>query len=244
MDIFVPAISDAVVLIGLSSSTQIAPVLILSLMSSTAENLEQLSSSSTEGLEDLYEIEAQTDLGLAQADPIRVQDDGIPLADAAELLDLHIDTVRKRLQKGKLAGYKSDQKYGQKWFVCRSELDHLITETHNDSAQDQADPTQKAQTNPGQVQSNPTQKAQADPTPVIEIEPESISDFDKPIIKTDSSQLLSVIENQAHQLKAAGDVIMYMRSQLEQKDQELKLLIDKQNQPTRWYKFVNWFLGR
>lgn len=53
-----------------------------------------------------------------------------------------------------------------------------------------------------------------------------------------------VIESQAHQLKAASDVIMYMRSQLEEKDNQLKLLTDSQHKRGWWTHFGSWFVSK
>ncbi len=61
--------------------------------------------------------------------------------------------------------------------------------------------------------------------------------------------LLKVIENQASQidasidqLKAASQVIMYQKGQLEEKDQQLKLLTDSQHQGGWWNRLNNRFL--
>jgi hypothetical protein len=56
--------------------------------------------------------------------------------------------------------------------------------------------------------------------------------------------LLKVIESQAAQLKAAADVITYQRSQLEEKDSQIKLLTDSQHKGGWWARFNAWFLGR
>lgn len=234
-------------------------------MSNTAENFSP-ESTDVDGLDDLYSLEAQPDPDQvqghpaqeAQADPalrlVEQEQGGIPLAEAADLLELHIDTVRKRLQKGKLAGYKADDKFGQKWFVCVSELSHLHSEAQPDPDQVLSHPTQEAQADPaltqadrvheidetqddpGQVQSHPTQEIQDNP----------VQEQDQPAngVHPDPAKLLAVIENQSHQLKAAGDVIMYMRSQLEEKDLQLKLLTDSQKKPTKWQQFITWFMGR
>ena len=62
--------------------------------------------------------------------------------------------------------------------------------------------------------------------------------------------LLNVIENQtkqidvsAEQLKAASQVIMYQKSQLENKEQQLKLLTDSQHKAKWWQRLGKWFVG-
>ena len=52
-----------------------------------------------------------------------------------------------------------------------------------------------------------------------------------------------VIENQAHHLKAAGDVIVYLRSQNEDKDQQIKLLTDSEHKkPSWWHRVSAWLV--
>lgn len=61
---------------------------------------------------------------------------------------------------------------------------------------------------------------------------------------TMAQALLKVIESQAEQLKAASEVIMYQRSQLEDRDSTIKLLTDSQHKPSWWRRFGTWLTGR
>lgn len=90
------------------------------------------------------------------------------------------------------------------------------------SEQAQPDPVVEVETGPDQDQIDPTPKAQTDP---------------------ERDRLLSIIESQAHQLKAAGDVIIYLRSQVDEKDTQLKLLTDSQHKQGWWARFSSWFTG-
>jgi len=63
-------------------------------------------------------------------------------------------------------------------------------------------------------------------------------------IDTTVQALLKVIESQAEQLKAAADVIVYQQSQLEEKDQQIKLLTDGQYTHGWWRRFCSWALGQ
>lgn len=63
--------------------------------------------------------------------------------------------------------------------------------------------------------------------------------------------LLKVIEGQSkqidamsEQLKAASDVMMYQRSQLETRDEQIKLLTDSQHKAGWWQRFKSWAQGR
>jgi hypothetical protein len=52
--------------------------------------------------------------------------------------------------------------------------------------------------------------------------------------------LLKVIESQAEQIKAASEVIMYQRDQLQTKDTHIKLLTDSQHKAGWWSRFCSW----
>lgn len=63
--------------------------------------------------------------------------------------------------------------------------------------------------------------------------------------------LLKVIEGQSkqmdamsEQLKAASDVMMYQRSQLETRDAQIKLLTDSQHKAGWWQRFKSWAQGK
>jgi hypothetical protein len=142
----------------------------------------------------------------AVADPPQA---GVSLEEASRLLNLHVDTIKKRLRKGTLKGFKVQEKYGDKWFVSAEELP-----------------------GPTQVVTSPTLEAVADPNPSFER------------LLTALERKDSVIESQAHQLKAAGDVIMYLRSQLDEKDTQLKLLTDSQLKHGWWRRFCSWLIGK
>jgi hypothetical protein len=75
---------------------------------------------------------------------------------------------------------------------------------------------------------------------------EPVTPDSQPVLTSadNDNRLVAIIENQAHQLKAAGDVIMYLRSQIEEKETQLKLLTDSQHKRHWWTSFCSWFLGR
>ena len=170
-------------------------------------------------------VEVETGPEQAQIDPT----EGICLEEAAKILGFHIDTVRKRLQKGKIKGFKAADKFGDKWLVYKDEVDrlkaaqpHPMLQAKAAPEQAQTDPVVEVETGPDQDQIDPTPKAQTDP---------------------ERDRLLSIIESQAHQLKAAGDVIIYLRSQVDEKDTQLKLLTDSQHKQGWWARFSSWFTG-
>ena len=208
---------------------------------------------SVEGFEQIYQQElkqVQADPGPAQDDPTsqvqtapdqKVQLDptqGIPLEDAAKLLGLHVDTVRKRLQKGKIKGFKVADKFGEKWLVLKVELERPrpiqgcpTLQVQADPDQIQIDPIHDAEVVMDQAHDDPAHQAQADPSLNHALD-RLLSSLEKKDV---------VIEGQAHQLKAAGDVIMYLRSQIEDRDSQLKLLTDSQHKTGWWAGFCSWF---
>lgn len=47
---------------------------------------------------------------------------GLPVEEAALILNLSIDTIKKRLRKGTLPGFKVQEKFGEKWLVSQEAL--------------------------------------------------------------------------------------------------------------------------
>jgi hypothetical protein len=175
----------------------------------------------------------------AVADPAQA---GVSLEEASRLLNLHVDTIKKRLRKGTLKGFKVQEKFGEKWFVSAEELpgptqavtDHTL-EVVADPIQVVTDHTPEAVGDPIQVVTHPTLEAVADPAQLSPALDRLITSLEKKD---------AVIESQAYQLKAAGDVIMYLRTQLEEKDTQLKLLTDSQHKAGWWARFYSWMLGK
>jgi hypothetical protein len=217
------------------------------------QNIQQTFDNATvEGFDGIYQPDpeqAQTSPDQVQGDPIletqTTQDHdprhGVSLEDAAKVLGLHMDTVRKRLQKGRLKGFKVADKYGDKWFVHQDELVKSNSVQPNLSDQ--------AQTAPDLIQPYPMDQTQADPMVEIEIGPDQVQGDRTFVVPDPTLERLvnalekkdSVIENQAYQLKAAGDVIMYLRSIVDEKDSQLKLLTDSQHQRGPLARFWAWF---
>lgn len=224
---------------------------------------EAFDAASIQGLDQIYEsdpAQAQTAPALAQNDPTKevwaiqgqeVQPDpnmGICLEEASKALGLHIDTVRKRLQKGKLRGFKVADKFGEKWFVYRTELPVPNASQPLPSQEDQTapalanvDPPQEHQRRPSTVQPDPNPEsieALGDPIVDVEIGPEPVP---HPTSDVEYQRLISIIESQAHQLKAAGDVIVYLKSEVDDAKAQVKLLTDSQHKSGWWARFCSWF---
>lgn len=174
--------------------------------------------------------------------------DGVALEEAAKVLGLHLDTVRKRLQKGKIKGFKVADKYGDKWLVHKDELNKVRPFRPVQNIQAQAEPDliqayevldepEQAQRDPGQAQADPVvaiqlMAGQAQASPVQKVQP-----------APEHERLMNIIESQAHQLKAAGDVIVYLKSELDDTKTNLKLLTDSQHKRGFWSRVSHWFVG-
>lgn len=84
-------------------------------MSEPAGNLEVIPATSTEGLEDLFEAEVLP----GTTNPYQVgPTEGLPVEEAARFLGISVKTVKDRLRKGTLTGFKKKNRFGEKWMVC------------------------------------------------------------------------------------------------------------------------------
>lgn len=158
---------------------------------------------------------------------------GVTLEEASRLLSLHVDTIKKRLRKGTLKGFKVQEKFGEKWFVCAEELPGPTQAVIGPTLEAVTDPALEAVAEAAQIVTDP---AQAVALP-IDISPA----LERLVASLEKKDV--VIESQAHQLKAAGDVIMYLRAQLDEKETQLKLLTDSQHKKGWWTRFCSWFVG-
>lgn len=84
-------------------------------MSEPASNLDAILPVTTEGLDDLFEAEVlpgpTTDYQVGPTE-------GVPVDQAAKVLGLSVKTIKDRLRKGTLSGFKKRDRFGEKWMVC------------------------------------------------------------------------------------------------------------------------------
>lgn len=99
---------------------------ILLLMNDTARSYQlpdpSLDPATTSGMDDLF-IES-VEVGTTRDDSV-APTDGIPVEQAASQLGLSVKTVKDRLRKGTLKGYKERGKFGERWMVCLGR-DYLV----------------------------------------------------------------------------------------------------------------------
>lgn len=178
---------------------------------------------SVEGLEDVFDVapvpEPVTDFFAPVPEPITCAEP-VPIEEAAALLGTSINALKKRLRKGSLKGRKIETKHGEKWFVSLPESAPV--------------------TNISAPMPEPVTRASVPVTNTSAPVPKPVTCASAPALQ--DATLMQIIENQAHQLKAAGDVIMYLRSQIEEKDTQLKLLTDSQHKTGWWARFSSWFM--
>lgn len=130
-------------------------------------------------------------------------------SEAATLAGVDSRTIRRWHSSGKIRG-KLD---GHKLLVYEDDIDKLSGTTPG-TVDDFSppDPGQEADMSGAQI-------VEVDVTPEEQnVEPA------RPETNPERDRLITIIEGQAHQLKAAGDVIMYLRSQLDEKEDAIKLL--------------------
>jgi hypothetical protein len=84
-------------------------------MSEPARDLEVIPATSTDGLDDLFDAEVVPG---STGDSMVGPTDGIPVEEAATALGLSVKTVKDRLRKGTLTGFKKRDRFGEKWMVC------------------------------------------------------------------------------------------------------------------------------
>ena len=186
--------------------------------------------------------------------PVQVPaDDGVSLEEASKVLKLHVDTIKKRLRKGTLKGFKVTEKYGDRWLVSRSEIEGRSIEAV--AGRDQAlpdlavkavtgrdfvlpDPAVEVRGGHDQALPNPAPESMSGPIVDVEVDPDAVNASTN---DAEYQRLMSIIESQAHQLRAAGDVIVYLKSEVDEAKTQIKLLTDSQHKAGWWARFCSWF---
>lgn len=186
---------------------------------------EKIDPVSLKGLEDVFDVapvpEPVTDFFAPVPEPV-TRAEPVPIEEAAALLGTSVNALKKRLRKGSLKGRKIETKHGEKWFVCLPDLAPVT----NISA-----PVPERVT-----------RAREPVADILAPVPEPVTCATAPTPQ--DATLIQIIENQAHQLKAAGDVIMYLRSQIDEKETQLKLLTDSQHNAGWWSHFCSWIIQK
>lgn len=84
-------------------------------MTEPARDLNILPATTIEGLEELFDAEVIP----GTTDSYQVgPTEGLPVEEAAKILGISTKTVKDRLRKGTLKGFKQKDRFGEKWMVC------------------------------------------------------------------------------------------------------------------------------
>lgn len=211
---------------------------ILTPMSDTARNIEHLHPVSADGFADLFAAEAEAvpsePIGTANGTAVIAEAvpgiadgnaTGIPVDQAAKLLGISANAVIKRLNKGKLQGFKVAGQFGPKWMVYHSELPSEPIQVDIDTREEQPLPGLEQ---PG----NAFGTACGEPA-----KPGTSEGIASESIKV----LAQVIQMQTNQIQVQNDLIKHLTNELKDRDTQVKLLTDKQQQGW-WTRFSSWFL--
>ena len=177
--------------------------------------LQTTDSVSTDGLEDFLEVEAIDNNSDVSCEGLDPDQDYWTVEEASRNLSVSQRTIFRRLKKGTLTGFKIDGTFGEEWRIEPIDKDH-------DKGSEKSRPVQDTTYDTRQ-----DEKQTRDPN-----------------IESEIQFLKDLVKNQSSQLEAASNVIVYMKSQLETKDDQIKLLTDSKHQSSLWDKLTNWFHGR
>lgn len=201
-------------------------------MDATARDVKQNAPADTNGLDDLFDAEISEVVPAttreSQVAPTKESQigpsEGVPVPEAAKLLGLSVKTVKDRLRKGTLAGFKQRDKFGERWLVSIDQNNLVVPATTREY---QVAPTCEMAF---VLAGSPTESLLVAPTKEQATPP-------------DLTVLVELLEKKDRELQAASCQIGYLRAQLESKDEQIKLLTDSQHKQGWWAKFASWFMG-
>lgn len=200
-------------------------------MNDTARSYQQPDTASTDGIDDLFEVELdsvqQADIEVQDSVQLEVQDsvyEEITVVEASRLLNVDRRSIVRLLHWNKLSGRKTSR---GKWLIDKTSV--LARLESLDSVQ-QAD-----------IEVQDSVHVEVQDTVHLEQEPKM--DVSTQLNGDVQDTVLVILKQQSEQLKnaytyldAATARIIYLQQQLENKDQEIKLLTDSQHKPSWWQR--------
>ncbi|MBA4049808.1 MAG: hypothetical protein C0464_02235 [Cyanobacteria bacterium DS2.008] len=185
-----------------------------------------LDPATTSGMDDLFEVELdsvhQADIEVQDAVQLETPDivhEEITVVEASQLLNVDRRSVVRLLHWNKLSGRKSSS---GKWLVDKASV--LARLESSDSVQD---------------------GVLFEVVDTVQVEQEPEMDMSSPLDSEVQDTVLVILKQQSEQLKnaytyldAATARIIYLQQQLENKDQEIKLLTDSQHKPSWWKRLA------
>lgn len=216
-------------------------------MSDTAHDYQTITPASTEGMEQLFEAvqdgvqgqltEVQHTVSVGLLDVQDSVPETVTVVEAANLLNIDRRSIVRLINWNKLKASKDAR---GKWLVDKqSVLDRLSTQ---DSVLDKSLPEVQETVLLENVEAQDTVSDGV--SPVMEAiygKNSSVQDIVQPA-------LLQIVEQQSQQLQqaytyldAATARVLYLQQQLEEKENEIKLLTDSQHKTGWWARFSSWF---
>ena len=206
-------------------------------MSDTARSYQPQDPADTTGLDDFFAAVVKE--GRPQGLPEELPQ-GVPVKLAASRLGLTDRAVLKRLRRGTLKGFKTKTKYGEKWLVLTEELPEELPGGSLAVVPSIASPEQFQETGDSPVPvPGDSQFIIVDDKglpPVQSLELDRLCDL--------VADLQVRLDRANQQLQGANFRNGYLESKLEDKEQQILLLTDRQNKQGWWANFSAWFLGR
>lgn len=193
-------------------------------MSNTIEKFDSPGNPSTEGMEDIFQ---QGDLEVTQALPQEVEEvtesetDLFSIAEASRLKNIPYTTFYKQVKAGKHPTALDSE--GKLCVV----IDRKPSETNQDIHQEDS-------------LSSDTERVTARVSGVTD----SVTSEETP---GNQAKQLDLIQQLNEKLIAASYRIGYLESQVKERESDindLKLLTDNLQKPSRWQQFIRWFMGR
>lgn len=216
-------------------------------MSDTARDYQTIQAASTDGMEQLFEdvqdcvhghlSEVQDAVSVGLLDVQDSVPETVTVVEAANLLKIDRRSIVRLINWKKLKASKDDR---GKWLVDKqSVLDRLLTQDTvlGKALSDVQDSVL--------LENAEVQGAVSDPVSLVmdavQVNNSSVQDNVQPA-------LLQIVEQQSQQLQqaytyldAATARVLYLQQQLEEKENEIKLLTDSQHKTGWWAKFSSWF---
>jgi hypothetical protein len=206
-------------------------------MSDTARDIQPTELVSTAGLDDLFELDANSlilhapelelvrEPGANCTEPVRELDGYISVEKAAAIAGISVRAIQKRLKRGTLDGVKTKHGSTERWLVNSTALS-LSQADASTAAHDATSLIVDA----SEVEL--VRETGADGV-------ESVRELDAPVVDDYKDKLITDLQNQ---LQAASWRNGYLESKLEEREREIKLLTDSQHKPSWWQRFKAFFV--
>jgi hypothetical protein len=205
-------------------------------MNDTARDSNQVDQVSTKGLDHIFELSDSTliseqgrsnralivDEGGSDQTLLNTQinPDHWTLNIAAQALQVSVITIRRKLQKGQIKGYKVQGINGPEWRIIPPDQPTITERTDSDQT----------------VIFDRSQSSQQSEQTMISPDHLVIDALLKRL-----SHVESQLANAQNELQGAVWRNGYLESLAETKDQQIKLLTDSQHKPGWWARFSSWF---